>query len=76
MERTGDETKTGLVYALNDSTVPRKVRIRCGFAGKNLMPVAGRGEQSLERPPVLHPNADGWCDAWAPRRGYAVYAPG
>ena len=76
MERAGDEGKSGLVYALNNSDAPRQVRIHSGFAGSNLVPVAWRGERSLEKPPVLHPNADGWCDVWAPQRGYAVYAPG
>ena len=73
MERTGSGTQPGLLFALNNSGGVIRQRVKSGFAGTTLKPLAWRAKDSIYNPPTVTTNADGWCDIEAPQRGYVVY---
>ena len=75
MERTGVGTQPGLVFVLNNSGEVLARRVKSGFCGRKLKPLAWRGKDSLLTPPEFTVDTDGWCEVQAPPRGYVVYGP-
>jgi alpha-amylase len=73
MERTGAGTQPGLVFALNNSGWVIRQRVKTGFNGKMLLPLAWRAKDGICTPQPVTVDADGWCDIEAPQRGYVVY---
>ncbi len=75
MERTGTDTKPGLLFALNNSGEPRKVEVKTEFGNWSLQPLAWRGRDSSLTPKTITVDENGWCEVEAPSRGYVVYEP-
>ena len=73
MERSGAEDQPGLVFALNNSGGVIRQRVKTGFPGKALKPLAWRGKEMIYNPQPVVVDADGWCEVEAPQRGYVVY---
>lgn len=73
MERTGSGAQPGLLFSLNNSDALYRQRIKTGFAGKVLRPLAWRGKEVIFNPQPVTVDADGWCEVEAPRRGYVVW---
>lgn len=73
MERTGAGKQPGLVMALNNAGRVTQQRVKTGFAGKALRPLAWRADEAIYDPRLVPVDADGWCDIAAPQRGYVVY---
>jgi alpha-amylase len=73
MERTGTDSQPGLVFALNNSGDILRKRIRCGFNGMDMSPVAWRGRDSLFTPQPVQIDRDGWVEIETPPRGYVVF---
>lgn len=73
MERTGAGQQPGLVFSLNNSGAIIKQRLKTGFPGTTLKPLAWRAKEMIYDPPTVTTDAEGWCDVEAPQRGYVVY---
>ncbi len=74
MERTGNETQSGLVFVLNNigrwngSSFTQ-------WPLKHFEPLAWNGNNTNDAPENKSTNEHGATDFWAPPRGYAVYIP-
>ncbi len=73
MERTGNNSQPGLIFALNNSGDYRKATVKSAFSGSVLKPLAWRGRDSLTTPRAVTVDGEGWCEVEAPQRGYVVY---
>lgn len=73
MERSGAGSLPGLVFPLNNSGEVIRQRVKTGFPGKALKPLAWRAKEMIYNPQSIIADADGWCEVEAPRRGYVVY---
>ena len=73
MERTGAGDLPGLVFALNNSGRVIRQRVKTGFPGTTLRPLAWRAKDSIYNPQTVTTTDDGWCEVEAPQRGYVVY---
>jgi alpha-amylase len=76
MQRTGTDTQSGLVYALNSSPHGwNGSRVQTQWKNTRLVPVAWRGADNDTAPQEQYTDAEGWAEIWSPTRGYAVYTP-
>ena len=76
MQRTGYDTKPGLVFALNnrgDSWNGQRVPTK--WRNTTFTPVAWWSHTDQARPDDQRSGNDGRAQFWAPPRGYVVYAP-
>ncbi len=75
MQRTGLDGRGGLVFVLNNSGEGwRGARVRTAYRRAHFEPLAFRGRADTGVPHAKDTDHEGWCDFWAPQRGYAVYA--
>lgn len=75
MERTGADTKPGLVLVLNNSEGVLKGEVKTAFGNRVLKPLAWKGKDSLMTPQSVNVDGNGRCEVEAPPRGYVVYVP-
>lgn len=75
MQRTGNETQSGMVFVLNNSGRWNGREVGTQWAGKKFVPLAWNGRDVHDGPENKWTNGSGVSDFWAPPRGYAVYVP-
>lgn len=76
MQRNGSGNKPGLVFVLNNTgDAWRGTWVQTKWSDTTFVPVAWRGHDDTGVPQVKRSRSNGWCDFWAPQRGYAVYVP-
>ncbi len=73
MERTGNDSQSGLLFALNNSGNVLKQWVSTSLRGNTLQSLAWRGKDVELTPPDITPDAGGWCEVTVPPRGYVVY---
>ena len=75
MERTGNDSKRGLLFVLNNSTQWNGREVTTSWSNKQLIPLAWNGKNTDSAPMSKWTNSNGDADIWGPPRGYAVYVP-
>lgn len=75
MQRTGSNTKRGLVYVLNNSGEWNGHEVTTQWANKEFITLAWNGRNITASPENKWTNENAVSDFWAPPRGYAVYIP-
>ena len=75
MQRTGNETQSGLVFVLNNSGRWNGREVVTQWPEKQFVPLAWNGRNTNDAPENKWTNGNGSSEFWAPPRGYAVYIP-
>jgi alpha-amylase len=75
MQRTGNDTQSGLVFVLNNSGEWNGQQVTTQWPGKEFLALAWNGRDNNAPPGNKWTNENGASDFWAPPRGYAVYVP-
>jgi alpha-amylase len=75
MERTGNETQSGLVFVLNNSGSWSGREVITQWPLKQFVPLAWNGNNINDAPENRSANENGVAAFWAPPRGYTVYIP-
>ncbi|HET6996547.1 MAG TPA: alpha-amylase domain-containing protein [Chitinophagaceae bacterium] len=75
MQRSGNDSHSGLVFVLNNSGRWNGREVTTQWAGKEFNPIAWNGKNTINAPENKWTNGSGVSDFWAPPRGYAVYVP-
>ena len=75
MQRTGNETQSGLVFVLNNSSRWNGREVVTQWTEKQFVPFAWNGRNTNDAPENKWTNGSGASEFWAPPRGYAVYIP-
>ncbi len=75
MQRDGDGAQGGLVLVLNNRGAWYGAGVQTRWSNAQLAPVAWRGRDDTGVPDGERTDAAGWCELWAPPRGYTVYVP-
>src|SRR6185369_382089 len=73
MERTGTKTQPGLLFALSNGGNTLKKRVKTGCGSRTYQPLAWHGRDAAPAPSQITADADGWCEAEVPPRGYVIY---
>jgi alpha-amylase len=75
MQRTGTDTRKGLVFILNNTGSWNGAAVQTRWPNTLFRPAAWRGHDNTDIPEPKTTTADGSADFWAPPRGYTVYLP-
>jgi len=75
MQRNGSGAQRGLIFVLNNRADWNGAHVQTQWQNTRFVAQAWRGKDSAAQPQEKITRGDGWCDFWAPPRGYAVYVP-
>ncbi len=76
MQRNGFNTQKGLIFVMNNRGDGwNGARVRTKWRNTKFVPGAWRGHNDSGIPQEKWTQEEGWCDFWAPPRGYVIYLP-